>query len=89
MALGAHHRDLVRMVLHQGLRLVAIGVAIGVLGSIGLTRFLASVLYDTSPTDPATFAAVIVIFTVVAAAACYLPARKAARVNPSEALRAE
>jgi ABC-type antimicrobial peptide transport system permease subunit len=69
--------------------LVAIGVAIGVLGSIGLTRFLASVLYETSPSDPVTFAAVILVFTAVAAAACYLPARRAANVEPSEALRAE
>lgn len=89
MAMGAGRSELMRMMLRQGLRLVAIGVAIGVLGSIGLTRFLASVLYQTSTTDPMVFAVVPLIFTIVAALACYLPARRAANVDPLIALRAE
>jgi predicted permease len=89
MALGACYQDLVLLVLRQGLRLVALGVSLGVLGAIVLTRFLESVLYETSPTDPATFAAVVLVFTVVAAVACYLPARRAAKVDPAVALRAE
>jgi len=88
-ALGAERNDLLRMVLRQGLGLVAVGVAIGVLSSIGLTRFLANVLYETSPTDPLTFVAVPLLFTAVAAIACYLPARRAASADPSIALRAE
>jgi putative ABC transport system permease protein len=89
MVMGAGRGELMRMMLGQGLRLVAIGVAIGVLGSIGLTRFLASVLYQTSTTDPVIFAVVPLTFTVVAAFACYLPARRAANVDPWIALRAE
>jgi predicted permease len=88
-AMGAGRRELVRMVLSQGLRLVAIGVAIGVLGSIALTRFLANVLYETSATDPLVFAIAPLLFAVVAASACYLPARRAANVDPSVALRVE
>ena len=88
-AMGADRRDLLRMVLKQGLRLVAIGVLIGTVGSIGLARFLASVLYETSTTDPLTFAAVLLLFATIAAAACYPPARRAARVDPAVALRAE
>ena len=89
MALGAGRRELLQMVLWQGLRLVAIGVAIGLFGSVGFTRFLANVLYETSPTDSLTFTAVALFFAAVAAVACYVPARRAARVDPAVALRAE
>jgi len=89
MAMGARRRSLIRMVLAQGSRLVAIGVALGALGSLGLTRFLAGVLFETSPTDPMTFCTVILLFTVVAITACYPPARKAAGADPCEVLRAE
>jgi predicted lysophospholipase L1 biosynthesis ABC-type transport system permease subunit len=89
LAMGAQRRSVIQMILTQGLRLVALGVALGVLGALGLSRFLTSVLYETSPTDPLTFTAVIGVFTAVAVAACYLPARRAAQVDPSVALRAE
>jgi len=75
--------------LREGLVLVALGSCVGVLGAISLTHFLSSVLYRTSPTHPATLLAVVVILVVVAAVACYVPARRAARVDPVVALRAE
>jgi ABC-type antimicrobial peptide transport system permease subunit len=89
IALGASPDNLQRMVLGRGLVLAALGVAIGLGVSWGATRLLASVLYETSPYDPATYAGVAIVLLVVAAAACWLPARRASRVNPNEALRAE
>jgi len=89
MAMGASREDVVRMMLRQGLRLVAVGVGLGALGAFGLARFLRAVLYEVSPTDPATFAAVVLVFTTVATLACYLPARRAASVDPTVALRTE
>jgi predicted permease len=89
MALGAEGRDLVGLVLRQGLRLVALAVGMGILGALALTRFLASLLYGVSATNPATFVAVALLFLVVAAMACYLPARRVARLDPVIALRAE
>jgi hypothetical protein len=89
MAMGASRADVVRLVLRQGLRLVAVGVGLGALGALGLARFLRAVLYGISPTDPATFAAVVLVFTAVATLACYLPARRAAGVDPTVALRTE
>ncbi len=89
MAMGASHEDLVRLALRQGLRLVVVGVALGALGALGLTRFLRAVMYEISPTDPTTFAAVALVFTTVATLACYLPARRVAGVDPMVALRTE
>jgi putative ABC transport system permease protein len=89
IALGASPVDLLRMVLRRGLALAALGVVIGIGVSCGATRFLASVLYETSSYDPATYTGVAIILLVVAAVACWLPARRASRVNPNEALRAE
>jgi ABC-type lipoprotein release transport system permease subunit len=80
---------LVRMVLGQALRMVMVGVAMGVVGSLGLTRFLTSILCETSPTDPMIFTTVILVFTAVSLAACYPPTRRAAEADPEEALRAE
>jgi predicted permease len=88
-ALGASRGALVRLVLRQGLRLVTAGVALGALGALGLARLLAAVLYGISPTDPVTFASAVLVFTAVATLACYLPARRAAIVDPMEALRTE
>jgi putative ABC transport system permease protein len=88
-ALGAQHRDVLRMILGEGMRLVFLGVGIGIAGAFLTTRFLASLLYGTTVTDPLTFAAVALLLTLVALAACYIPARRAMRVDPMVALRYE
>jgi ABC-type antimicrobial peptide transport system permease subunit len=89
MALGAQRRDVVRMVLGEGLRLVGIGLALG-LGLAVLTgRALASLLFETAPTDPLTFTVVALFLMLVAVTATVLPARRASRIDPVTALRAE
>lgn len=87
MALGAQRADVLRMVIGEGLRLALIGLAIGIAGAFGLTRLLSSLLFDVKPADPATFVAVALLLTGVAVAACYIPARRAMRVDPMVALR--
>ena len=89
MALGARQTTIVAMILRQGLILLAIGSALGVAGAIGLTRFLSSYLYEVSPTDPATYVIVPVMIAAVALLACYIPARRAAKIDPMVALRCE
>ena len=89
MALGAEPSDVRRMMIGQGLRLAAVGIVIGVAGAFGVTRLIGSLLYDVTPTDPLSFAAVVVLMLGVAATAAYLPARRATRVDPMVALRAE
>jgi putative ABC transport system permease protein len=89
MALGALPRDVLRLVLRQGLRLLLIGVLVGLAGALVLTRFLRSLLFEISPTDPDTFAAVALLLCVVGFVASYLPARRATRIDPMIALRYE
>jgi putative ABC transport system permease protein len=89
MALGAERLDVLRMVLRTGLLPVGVGVTIGVGASLGLTRVLSSYLFGVTPHDPVTFAAVVGVVVVAGIAACYFPARRAARVDPLVALRYE
>ena len=87
VALGASRSNIFGMILGQGARLAGLGIAIGLVAALGVTRVMSSFLYDVHPADPATFAAVCVILLGVAAIACYLPARRATRVDPLVALR--
>lgn len=88
-ALGAEPRDVLRLILAQGLRLTITGTAIGVAAALALTRLIRSLLFGVSATDPLTFAGVVVFLMIVAMAACYIPARKAVGLNPLDALRHE
>jgi putative ABC transport system permease protein len=89
MALGARTSNVLQSVMRQGARLVLAGIAIGLAGALALTRVLASLLYDISPMDPLTFVCVSLLLAGVALLACYLPARRAARIDPMQALRYE
>ena len=89
MALGAQREDVLRLVIGHGARMALIGVAIGVAGALGLTRLTASQLFGVSAHDPLTFAGVAALLIFVAVAACYIPARRAMRVDPIVALRYE
>jgi predicted permease len=89
MALGAQHGNILTLVLQQGLRLISVGILIGVLASLGLARFLASQIEGVSATDPLTFFAVVTLFLAVGLIASLLPARRAAGIDPLVALRYE
>ena len=89
MALGARRLDVLNMVVRQGMLLVVIGLAIGLLGAFALTRVMASLLFGVTAKDPITFVAVAGLLAVVALIACYIPARRATKVDPLTALRYE
>ncbi len=89
MALGAQRTDILKLVLRQALMLIRLGAAVGLAGTFVLTRFLESFLFGVSATDPVTFGAVAVLLAAVALLACYIPARRATRVDPMVALRTE
>ena len=89
MALGATPGRISRMVMGQGLFLVLAGLAVGIAGSLALSRLMSSLLFGVQPTDPFTFAAVAAVSIAVAALACFWPAHRATRIDPITALRAE
>jgi putative ABC transport system permease protein len=89
MALGAQTSDALKLVIRQGMRMTLIGVALGSMGAFALTGLMKSLLFDVRPTDPMTFIVIALLLTVVALLACWIPARRAAKVNPIVALRCE
>ena len=89
VALGAKGKDILKLVVGHGLALTLIGVGIGVMCAVALTRFLSSLLYGVTPTDPPTFAAVSFVLAAIGVLASYIPARRAMRVDPMVALRYE
>ena len=88
-ALGARPRDVLGLVLRNGMRLAVAGIALGVGGALWLTRFLESLLFGVKPIDPPTFATAVLLLVAVALLACYLPARRATKIGPMVALRYE
>ena len=89
LALGAQRSDLLRLILQQGMTVVAVGILFGIVASIGLTRLIATLLYGISATDPITFLTLSLALLLVALVACWLPARRASAVDPMVALHTE
>ncbi len=89
LALGAQGRDVLVMIVKQGSKLILLGLAIGLFGAYAVTRLLATLLFGVTAKDPLTFGAVATLLAIVALLACYIPAWRAAKVDPMEALRCE
>ena len=89
LALGAQKRNILRVILQQGLRLAVAGAAIGIVCAAIVSHLMATLLYEVKPTDPLSFAGVAALFVFVALLACYLPARRAMKIDPMVALRHE
>jgi putative ABC transport system permease protein len=89
VALGANRRDVLGLIVGQGLRLSALGIIVGIVGAFGVTRFVTTLLYNVTPSDPLSFALVATFLAAVAAVASYVPARRAMAVDPIIALRNE
>jgi putative ABC transport system permease protein len=89
LALGAQPRNVLQLVLRRGMRLAGVGATFGVAAALALTRLMAGLLYDVSATDPVTFSCVVILLLAIALLACYLPARRAMRVDPMVALHYE
>ena len=89
IALGAQPRDVLKLVLGQGMRMSLMGVTFGFVGALAITRVMSSLLYQVRPADPATFVCSALLLTVIALVACWLPARRATKVDPMVALRYE
>ena len=89
IALGAQHRDVLRLVMKDGVRLALLGIALGLAGAISITRLMVSLLFDVRPTDPTTLIGVGLLLSAVALLACYIPARRALSIHPMAALRCE
>jgi ABC-type antimicrobial peptide transport system permease subunit len=89
VALGASRRTILGLVIGQGLKLAAIGIVLGLVGAFGVTRYVRTILYNVTPTDPVSFIGVAVFLTLVAVLASYIPARRATAVDPLVALRGE
>jgi len=88
MALGAGRMQVQRLVIREGLWLAATGTVVGVAAAVGLTRVLRSLLFDVKPGDPVTYIAIVALLAIAAGIASWIPARRASRVEPTEALRA-
>jgi len=89
VAMGAEPGDILKLVVFRGMGLVLIGIGIGLAGALGLTRFLSSQLFGVGSADPLTFGAITLLLSFTAFLACYVPARRATRVDPVEVLHAE
>jgi putative ABC transport system permease protein len=89
MALGAQRSDILSLVVRQGIKLIVVGLLTGLIAAFAVTRLMASILMGVSPTDLLTFGSISLFLSLIALAACYIPARRATKVDPMEALRYE